>query len=89
MVTMAQSATTWCRNTHTHVDRTHSLTHLHQHSYDHVVRSVSSAITEVGIYFLFRMCLREGEKSADSQPANRYDIYIRRAKPTSRAGIEP
>ena len=24
-------------NTHTHVNRTHSLTHLHQHSYNHVV----------------------------------------------------
>ena len=24
-------------NTHTHVDRTHSLTHLHQHSYVHVL----------------------------------------------------
>ena len=35
-VPMAQSAAN-CRNTHTHVDRTHSLrpTHLHQHSYNH------------------------------------------------------
>ena len=32
MFTMAQSATNW-GNTHTHVDRIHSLTHLHQHSY--------------------------------------------------------
>ena len=43
MVTVAQSAANW-RNTHTHVDRTRSLTHLHQHSYNHVVRSTSSAI---------------------------------------------
>ena len=35
--------------TRTHVDRTHSLTHLHQHSYNHVLRSASSAITEFGI----------------------------------------
>ena len=34
MVTMVQSAANW-RNTHTPVDRTHSLTHLHQHSYNH------------------------------------------------------
>ena len=50
MVTMAQSAANW-RNTHIHVDRTHSLTHLHKHSYNHVVRSASSAITEFGIDF--------------------------------------
>ena len=31
MVTMAQSAANW-RNTHTHMDRMHSLTQLHQHS---------------------------------------------------------
>ena len=31
MVTMARSAANW-RNTHTHVNRTHSLTLLHQHS---------------------------------------------------------
>ena len=45
MVTMAQSAATatW-RNTHTHVDRMHSLTHLYQHSYNRVVRIASSAI---------------------------------------------
>ena len=52
MVTMAQSAVIW-RNTHTHVDLTHSLPHLHQHSYNHVVQSTSSAITEFGIQFLF------------------------------------
>ena len=44
MVTMAESAANW-RNTHTHMDRTHSLTHLHQHSYNNVVRSASLAIT--------------------------------------------
>ena len=44
MATMAQSATNW-RNTHTHMHRTHSLTHLHQPvGYNHVVRSASSAI---------------------------------------------
>ena len=43
MVTMAQSAANW-RNTHT--DRTHSLT-VHQHSYNHVVRSASSAINSI------------------------------------------
>ena len=49
---MAQSAANWLI-THTHVDCTHSLTHLHQHRYNHVVRSVSSAIIEFGIKFLF------------------------------------
>ena len=43
MVTMAQSAANW-HNTHTHIDHTHSLTHLHQHSYNHVVWRASSAI---------------------------------------------
>ena len=46
MVTMAQS------NTHTHVDRMHSLTHLiYQHGYNDAVRSASSATTEFGINF--------------------------------------
>ena len=52
MVTMAQSAVNW-RNTNTHVDRPHSLTHLHQHGYNHVVRKASSAISEFGIELLF------------------------------------
>ena len=44
MITMSESAANW-RNTHTHEDRTHSLTHFHQHRYNnHVVRSASSAI---------------------------------------------
>ena len=51
-VTMAQSTTNW-RNMHTQVDRTHSLAHLYQHSYNHVVQSASSAITEFGINKLF------------------------------------
>ena len=41
MVTMAQSAANWCNM---HRDSTHSLTHLHQHNYNHVVRSISWAI---------------------------------------------
>ena len=36
-----------------------SLTHLHQHSYNHVMKSTSTAITEVGIKFLFWRYLRE------------------------------
>ena len=60
MITMAQSVANW-RNTHTHVDRTHSLTHVHrdQHSHNHVVRSASSAIsiTSSGIdcYFILKV----------------------------------
>ena len=54
MVTMAQSAVNWY-STHTHVDRTPSLTHVHQHSYTHIVRSASSAITEFGIKFYFKV----------------------------------
>ena len=50
MVIMTQSAVNW-RNTRTHVDRTHSLIHLHQHRYDHVVRSAGSAITEFGFKY--------------------------------------
>ena len=56
-VPMAQSAANWC-NAHTHVERTHSLTHLHQHSNNHVVRSTCSAITEFGIKFVFWRYLR-------------------------------
>ena len=52
MDTMAQSAANWS-STHTHVDSTHRLTHLHQHNYNHVARSASSAITEFGIEFYF------------------------------------
>ena len=52
MVTMAQSAVNWC-NMHTHVDRMHSLTHLHQHSYNYVVRSASSAISFQCVLGLF------------------------------------
>ena len=48
MVTKAQSTANW-RNMHTHMDRVHLLTHLHQHSYNQVARSASSAITEFGI----------------------------------------
>ena len=43
MVSMAESAANW-RKTYTHVDRTHSLTHLQQHSYNHEVWIASSAI---------------------------------------------
>ena len=32
---MTQSAANW-RNTHTHVDRTRTLTHLRQHSFNHI-----------------------------------------------------
>ena len=61
MVTMAQSAANWC-NTHNHVDRTHSLTHLHQHSYKHFVRSASSANTEWEIDFYFEGTCGRGSK---------------------------
>ena len=49
------------QHTHTHVDRTHSLTQLHQHSYNHFVQSASSPITEFGIKYkinvlLYRKC---------------------------------
>ena len=62
MATMAQSAANW-HNMHTHMDRTHSLTHLHRHSYNHDVRSANSAISEVGIQFLFGKYLRKGEQT--------------------------
>ena len=52
VVNMAQSAANW-RNTHTQVDRMHSIIYLHQHSYNHFVRSASSAVTEFEFEFLF------------------------------------
>ena len=45
----SQSAANW-RNTHIHMDRTHSLTHLNQHSYSHVVRSASSDIFNLSVH---------------------------------------
>ena len=75
MVTMAQSAANW-RNTDTQENRTHSLTHLHQHSYNHFVGNASTAITEFGIEFLFWRYLKEGGKPEypDKPPADRYHI---------------
>ena len=49
---MAQSAANWRNTPHTHADRTHSLTHLHQNSNNHVVRSASWAITELTEVYL-------------------------------------
>ena len=80
MVTMAQSAANW-RNTHTHVDRTHSLTHFtstqlqprgakRQLSYYRILESI----------FIFKVPEGGGskpeypEKTPDSLPANRYHI---------------
>ena len=55
MVTMAQSAANW-HNMHTHVDRTHPLTHLHQYSYIHAVRSASSASAEFwNLFFILKV----------------------------------
>ena len=53
MVTMAQtqSASNW-RNMHTHADRTHSLTHLLQHSYNHFVQS--TMITRILCFYPLR-----------------------------------
>ena len=67
MVTMDQNAVNW-RNTHTQVDRTHSLTHLHQRSYKHYVRSANSTITEFGVYF-FIVKVPEGGGANPRQPA--------------------
>ena len=63
MIIMAQSAAN-SRNTHTHVDRSHSLTYLHQHSYNHVVRSTSPAITEFGIEFVYTTVRQVTQTSA-------------------------
>ena len=74
-------------NTHIHVDHTYSLTHLHQHSYNHFVWSSNSAITELGIKFLFGRYQRGGggggvganqstwrSPPSDNLLANRYHI---------------
>ena len=64
MVTMAQSAANW-RNTHTHVDRMHSLTHLqlHQHSYyNHFVRKRQLSYYRIWNQILFDWYLREHRK---------------------------
>ena len=77
MATKAQSAVkagatrtlTWIANVHSHT--------LHQHSYNHLMRSASSAITEVEIDFYFEGTWARGskpeypEKPPDSLPTNR------------------
>ena len=66
------------RNTHTHLDRTHLLARLHQHRYNHVVRSASSAITHFGIdCFYVEDTSERGSKpgdNLDSLPTNRHHI---------------
>ena len=52
MIMKAQSVANWC-NMHIQVDCMRSLRHLHEHSYNHFVRSASSAITDFGVTFLF------------------------------------
>ena len=75
MVTMAQSAANW-RNTHTHVERTHSLTHLHQHIYNYFVRSATSAIGEFGSNFSFECTRGRGSKPEypEKAPGRMIDI---------------
>ena len=46
------------------MDRTHSRTHLHQHSYNHVVRSASLSITQFGISFFI---LKEEEEEEEEE----------------------
>ena len=90
MVTLDQSAANW-RNTHTHVDRMHSLTHLHHHSYNHVVQSASSTITEFRIN-LFILKVPEGvlanwstwRKPPDSLPGNWHHILEEKIKSPGR-----
>ena len=86
MVTMAQSAANW-RNMHTHVDHTHSLTHLHQHIYNHVKRSASSAIMEFGIKVFTLKVPERGSKPEypeKPQPANRYHILEKKIQGSGR-----
>ena len=86
---MAQSAANW-RNTHTHLDRSHSLTQLHQRSCNHFVQSASSAITQFGIELGRGSKPEYSDKTPNSLPANRYHIIIIVGQnPTSRTGLEP
>ena len=66
----------------TWIARTHSLTHLHHDSYNHVVQSASSAITKSGIDFLFWRYLREGEQTGDKSftQRNTHWVFIIRKK---------
>ena len=59
MVTMVQSAANW-RSTHTHVYRTHSLTHVRQHCYNHFVRSASSATPYIYTCIIWNRIFFEG-----------------------------
>ena len=51
-VTMAQSGAN-CRNTHTRVDRTHSLTHLYQHSTITVCKAPAQLLQNLELNFYF------------------------------------
>ena len=54
MVSMAQSTTNW-RNRHTHVDHIPSLTHLHQHSYNHCAKHQLSYYKSWNQIFIFEV----------------------------------
>ena len=63
MVTLAQSAANW-RNTRTRVDRTHSLTHLHQPQLQpRGAKRQLSCYRIWNILYLFWRYLREGEQT--------------------------
>ena len=62
MVTMAQSAANW-GNTHTHVDRTHSLTHLNINTVTTTVYEAPAQLLQISNLFLFGRYLREGRQT--------------------------
>ena len=68
MVIMAQSAANW-RNTHTHMDRTHSLTHLHQST------QFTTTWCEAPAHLLFFsacwVCMPNGNSKSHSSSAKR------------------
>ena len=96
MVTIDQSAANW-RNTQTQADRTHPLTHLHQHSYNHwlCAKLKLSYYRNWNQIYILKVPEGGGEnwstqrKNPDSLPANWYHIIIRGENPTSHTGLEP
>ena len=96
MVAMALKRHELAQHTHslTQVDHTHSLAHLHQHSWSHFVQSASSVSTEFGIKFFFgRYLTYEGgvaNRNTRRKPLTACPLIgIKGENPTFWVGIEP
>ena len=71
MVTMAESAAK-CSDMHTHMDHTHSITHLRQRSYNHVVRKAPAQLLQnLKLNFILKVPEGLGSKLEYPEKKNR------------------